>query len=74
MLSHGSEGVHNNVILSDELYISMLSHGSEGSTTMDTEPIWLQYSTNSHGSEGRNWNRKTSLSLYISMLSHGSEG
>ena len=33
MLSHGSEGVFQQITHCDELYISMLSHGSEGYTT-----------------------------------------
>ena len=33
MLSHGSEGTHGTKDSGDGLYISMLSHGSEGYTT-----------------------------------------
>ena len=55
------------------MYVSEISHGSEGRPTNFVPPAELYVSVISHGSEGELQNRFLFLRLYVSVISHGSE-
>ena len=52
MLSHGSEGCTGYSDPLGRLYISVISHGSEGPSSEDVLSEKVQYSTDLDGSEG----------------------